>query len=133
MCGTQSISFDEMLLRRMLFKPDSATSPPLSPLGAHGVADMSPEFTEGLAGSSRGEVVDMIITNETEYYAWNTQWNGVKRPSEGVQTDTGAFAVVNLLGARDETQQGRIEGWRHFSYVQLRIQFVTGEIGRAHV
>ena len=68
----------------------------------------------------------MIITNETEYYAWDTQWNGVKRPSEGAQTDTGAFAVVNLLGARDETQQGRVEGWRHFSYVQLRIQFVTG-------
>ena len=39
----------------------------------------------------------MLITNQTEYHAWNTQWNGVKRADEGESSRFGAFAVVNLL------------------------------------
>ena len=86
---------------------------------------MATEYAEGL-GTPSGEVVDMIITNETAYYAWNTEWNGVKRPSEGAQTDSDAFFVVNLLGPREEGQAGSVASWRAFSYVQLKVQFVTG-------
>ena len=68
----------------------------------------------------------MLITNTTEYYAWSTQWNGLKRPDDDLGSDTGAFAVVNMLGPRDETQQDRIDHWRHFSFVELKVQFTTG-------
>ena len=66
----------------------------------------------------------MIITNETEYHAWNTEWNGLKRRFESSDLD-GYFAVVNLLGPRDSSQTSAVAGWDRFTYVQLRVQFVT--------
>jgi len=54
-------------------------------------------------GSS--EPIDMRITNITEYHAWRTRWNGVKRT--GVAGES-SFGVVNLLGPRDPTQSGFI-------------------------
>ena len=76
-------------------------------------------------GISTGEPIDMIITNTTEYHAWDTQWNGIKVGSAS-GADTGTFGVVNLLGPRSQSQSGAVSGWHDFSYVELRIAFVTG-------
>jgi len=71
--------------------------------------------------NSNAQYIDMRITNASEYYAWNTVWNGIKRdPSSGQH---GSFAVVNLLGPRDPSQSGRI--WNsNMTFVELDVAFL---------
>ncbi len=70
-------------------------------------------------GAANGEYIDMRITNRTEYYAWNTRWNGVKL---GDGTRFSSFAVTNLAGPRSRNQSGFI--WNtEMTYVELKYEF----------
>lgn len=72
-----------------------------------------------------GAVIDLRVTNESEYRAWITEWNGIKREEENDRV--GYFGVVNLLGPRRSTQRPLTKFWNeHFSYVQLRYSFLNG-------
>jgi hypothetical protein len=66
----------------------------------------------------------MQVDNMTEYRAWNTQWNGVKRAEEG--DVVGYFGVTNLLGPRHPTQGGgEYFQWSDkFTMVQLKYSFI---------
>ena len=46
-----------------------------------------------------GGPVDLRITNQTEYRAWNIFINGIKRKTNG------AFGVVNLQAPREAAQK----------------------------
>ena len=73
-----------------------------------------------MAGVATGEVIDLRITNLTEYHAWDTQWNGVKRVD--IAGDD-SFAVVNLLGPR---QTDWSDYWSdQMTFVELKIEFLT--------
>ena len=56
------------------------------------------DYTTGIS-----RPVWMRVTNESEYQAWRTGHNGIKRTG-GVGSNAGFFGVVNLLGPRDPTQ-----------------------------
>jgi len=72
----------------------------------------------GWDASSAG-YVDMRITNVTEYRAWRTVWNGLKRAGG---SDESSFAVVNLLGPREPSQTGYI--WNsEMTFVELKVEF----------
>ena len=61
--------------------------------------------------------VDLRITNESEYRAWDASMNGIN----------GAFGVVNLLGPR---APGRPRFWRQsVTFVDLRFTFVDSASG----
>ena len=73
-------------------------------------------------GLGTGVSIDLVITNMSEYYAWNANWNGIK---EKVEDTPGSFGVINLLGPRDPSQTGHI--WNsQLTIVQLKYDFVTG-------
>lgn len=72
-----------------------------------------------------GECIDLRITNESEYRAWWTGHNGIKRVASG--TIEGFFGAVNLLGPRSVTQRPFDRFWHaSFTIVQLRFSFVRG-------
>ena len=78
--------------------------------------------------ASSNEQVDMMISNETEYRAWNSKWNGLRvkqAPGNDTSQTQGAFASINLLGPREPAQSGAVAGWDKFTYVQIKVAFVT--------
>ena len=84
-----------------------------------------------------GAVIDLRITNLTEYRAWEAgglKWNGLKRADKDGHTagafGSGSFGNVNLKGPRSATQSwpwyttaGTL---RPATYVELLYEFVTG-------
>ena len=73
------------------------------------------------------EEVWMSINNVSEYRAWKTGHNGVKRQSFG--DVEGFFGAVNLLGPRATTQQPADKYWNSYlTVVQLRYDFLTPEV-----
>lgn len=49
--------------------------------------------------------IDLRITNQSEYHAWNPDLNGIKRSTGG---RFGSFGAINLLGPREEDQAGYV-------------------------
>ena len=47
-----------------------------------------------IGSTNDGQQINLRITNESEYRAWNSRTNGVKKAGEG------AFGSVNMLGPR---------------------------------
>ena len=67
------------------------------------------------------DVIDLRVTNVTEYHAWNANLNGLRFAADGPY---GAFGIINLLGPRSSDQPGYI--WNaHFTFVELRFEFLT--------
>ena len=80
-------------------------------------------YLTNLGQAAGGVQIDLRITNESEYRAWNERLNGVKRQYEGDRE--GFFGVVNLLGPRSTTQRPLDMLWNsYFTYTQLRFAFV---------
>ena len=76
----------------------------------------------------RGVPIDLRITNESEYRAWNTEWNGIKRVDFGEGSESGYYAAVNLLAPRSP---GSFAFWRHdVTWSQLRYSFVDAASGQ---
>lgn len=62
---------------------------------------------------------------QSEYRAWSTENNGIRRQTDG--TITGYTVAINLLGPRMPWQRPRSKFWRSdFTLVQLSYSFVTG-------
>ena len=78
-----------------------------------------------------GEQVDLVVTNTTEYKAWDTSWNWVKQEggfASGELERGGGFVGTNLAGARAADQPGDTSGWSEtFTACEFLYQFVTGE------
>ena len=76
-------------------------------------------------GTAPGGIqISLRVTNESEYRAWNTEWNGVKRQAQG--DIEGYFGVINLLGPRLRTQHPIGKYWNsYFTYVQLRYDLIN--------
>jgi hypothetical protein len=73
---------------------------------------------------TRSDQLWLLISNESEYRAWNPRPNGVKRTSWG--TMTGSFGAINLLGPRSSTSRPANKFWHsEVTIVQLRYNFVT--------
>ena len=91
-----------------------------------GVCTSAEEIHIANIGTAPGNVcIDLRITNETEYRAWRTGNNGVKRV--GIGTNVGFFGAINLLGPRLPAQRPYDKFWNaHFTIVQLRYAFVSG-------
>ena len=63
-------------------------------------------YLESVGTAPGGEKIDLRIVNQSEYRAWNVEWNGIKREERGFGL-VGTFGVVNLLGPRVAGQPGR--------------------------
>ena len=82
--------------------------------------------------SSTGSAIpiDLRVTNETEYRAWNIRLNGIKRQTLGDKS--GFFGVINLKGPRLAVQGDGSNTiprgyWNdQFTFVQLRYEFIDG-------
>lgn len=99
--------------------PAAGSSPHEIYLRDIGRNDIHPQYQPHF-NAAAGQFVDMRITNLTEYYAWNTRWNGVKIGRDGT---TNQFAVVNLLGPRSDDMPGRI--WNNeLTFVELNVEFL---------
>jgi len=71
--------------------------------------------------AANDEVVDLRITNTSEYKQWTPNWNGIKR-GEDDTSNTDAFAVFNLLQPRSVAPQ-----WNSvLTITQLKFEFITG-------
>jgi hypothetical protein len=83
-------------------------------------------YLRDVGTTAAGVGIDLRITNESQYRAWNSRINGVKRTESGFgRVDT--FGVVNLLGPRLPTQRPLAKFWSEvFTYAQLRLSFVDG-------
>lgn len=68
---------------------------------------------------STGEKIDMRITNESEYNAFNSAQNGK------VDRDDGTFGTINLRTPRASAS----EWHNHITWVQLRIEFINAATG----
>ena len=78
-----------------------------------------------LGTTPEGAQINLRITNESEYRAWNARHNGVKRTGAGA--NSGSFGVINLLGPRTPLQKPYSSYWNDlFTIVQLRYSFTTG-------
>ena len=74
-----------------------------------------------------GECINLRITNETEYRAWNTKINGVKVTGPSL---SGYFGVINLMAPRSPHLQGPKYVWHtSFTFVQLKFEFRSGGDG----
>ena len=91
-----------------------------------GICTSPPEVYIANIGTAPGNVcIDLRITNESEYRAWRTGTNGVKRVTAG--TNVGSFGTINLLGPRSPSQRPYDKFWHaHLTIVQLRYDFVDG-------
>ena len=87
--------------------------------------------------------IDLRITNESEYRAWNTYHNGIKRQcADSCNVDVrcgdraGYFGAINLLAPRHRTY---VRVWNeHFTFVQLKYEFLRSDgqplnIGRTYM
>jgi hypothetical protein len=96
-------------------------------------------YIRNVGTTASGTSINMHIRNETEYRAWRTGPNGIKRVA-AASGPNGFFGVVNLLGPRSPTQQPAAMVWNsHLTVVQLRYTFVDAAndalltIGRMHL
>lgn len=115
-----------------------------------GTLDTGPEvqdiYIENVGVTDYGEQIDLKITNETEYRAWNPTVNGLaSRAGSKSQTEKfgqdGNFSVVNVLGPRpwcntsDPREASRCVYWHldglgdKMTYVQLRYTFIGHSTG----
>ena len=85
--------------------------------------DMLIKHIATLSQVDPSETIGLRITNETEYKAWNTNVNGVKRQRGSVNTaDEGFFGAINLLAPRPPNS---VLHWHaDLTFVQLRFEFV---------
>ena len=76
-----------------------------------------------LRGRNETSWVDLRITNETEYRAWNPNINGIRN------AESGAFGAINLLSPRSPRSP---RFWRQdMTYVQLRFEFIEASTAAA--
>ena len=86
-------------------------------------------YIRNVGTAPSGARIDLRITNESEYRAWNPNHNGIKRQTEGART--GYFGAINLLGPRLSAQRPFEKYWNeHFTFVQLRYEFLDGASGQ---
>lgn len=88
-------------------------------------AETPPEIYIRNVGSVRTTarlgVIDLRITNESEYRPWRSELNGLQAHAEGT------FGIVNVLGPR---RPGSFLYWREDAVsVQLRFRFIARETG----
>ena len=76
-----------------------------------------------------GDPIDMQVDNETEYRAWNVNWNGIKQ--QRVSDVEGFFGVTNLLGPRAPEQTAQWDP--SFTFVQLQYSFIRRSTGEPYV
>jgi hypothetical protein len=73
-------------------------------------------------GEQAGQSLDLVVSNRTEYRAWNAAANGVSRSDNG-DADASYFGIVNLLSPRPV---GEFAHWdEDETAVVLRYQFVA--------
>ena len=78
-------------------------------------------YISNVGKSADGALLDLRITNESEYRAWNVAINGIKRVQR-VST-SGYFSVINLLAPRSQSQR---RYWHHEqTFVDLRYTFLN--------
>ena len=74
--------------------------------------------------AANDEVIDLRITNTSEYRHWTPNTNGIKR-GEDDTSNTDAFAVINLLQPRS-VAQGTSQWNRVLTITQFKFEFITG-------
>ena len=73
-------------------------------------------------GEYSGSQIDLRITNETAYRAWNPRMNGVVRQLNGRGERSGFFGALNVLAPR---APGGFASWTaELTFVQVRYTFV---------
>ena len=73
---------------------------------------------------ANGEVIDLRMTNTSEYKQWVRFWNGIKRGDDDT-SNTDAFAVINLLQPRSVAQVS--SQWSSvLTFTQFKFDFISG-------
>ena len=102
----------------------------------HEVCDRStdPEYAADVNDSQ----VDFIVTNTTQYKAWDTSWNWVKSEAAAATGDLkrgGDFLDTNLgiflVGTHLADQPVTTSGWSQaFTACEFKYQFVTSDLDK---